>query len=153
MTIADIDTFRNEVIAHYHKDALLRYVNLRADGHTSIAALVGAFGSDYAMTMHPFIYINLIETSDAYKRTLVVAVANKKDTPLWDAEQAARVLFSIATDETAKRAERIAAAKELNVLFGITIIDDKGNTRTGEHTLDDLFRLKAQAASAAQTTH
>ncbi|PLZ01961.1 hypothetical protein CY652_13100 [Burkholderia sp. WAC0059] len=153
MIIADPDTFRNEVIAHYHNDALLRYVNLRADGHTSIAALVGAFGSDYAMTMHPFIYINLIETSDAYKRTLVAAVAAKKDNPLWDAETSARVLFSIATDETAKRAERIAAAKELNVLFGITIIDDKGNTRRGGLTVEDLLKITPSAPGAASKVH
>lgn len=151
--VEDIDTFKNEYIVAHHKEALLRYVKLRAEGHTSIAALTGAFGHEYAMTMNPFAYINLIETSDAYKRTLVAAVADKKDNPIWDAQQAARVLFSIATDESAKRAERIAAAKELNVLFGITIIDDKGNTRIGEHTLDDLFRLKAQATSAAQTKH
>jgi len=149
MTIADPDTFNNEVIAHYHKAALLRYVNLRADGHASIAALTGAFGPEYVMTMNPYTYINLIETSDAYKRTLVAAVAAKKDNPIWDAEQAARVLFSIATDETAKRAERIAAAKELNVLFGITIIDDKGNTRIG-HTLADFYKLTGDPVAKAK---
>lgn len=145
--VADIDTFSNEFIAHFHKDALLRYVKLRADGHTSIAALTGAFGHEYAMTMNPFAYINLIETSDAYKRTLVAAVADKKDNPIWDAQQAARVLFSIATDESAKRAERIAAAKELNVLFGITIIDDKGNTRIG-HSFADFQRLIAKPSES-----
>ncbi|PTD98343.1 hypothetical protein [Pandoraea apista] len=151
--VAAIETFSNEFIAHIHRDALLRYVKLRADGHTSIAALTGAFGHEYAMTMNPFAYINLIETSDAYKRTLVAAVAEKKDNPVWDSEQAARVLFSIATDETAKRAERITAAKELNVLFGITIIDDKGNTRRGGLTLDDLLKMTPSALGTASKAH
>lgn len=151
--VEDIDTFKNEYIAAYHKEALLRYVSLKAEGHTSIAALTGAFGHEYAMTMNPFAYINLIETSDAYKRTLVAAVADKKDNPIWDAEQAARVLFSIATDETAKRAERIAAAKELNVLFGITIIDDKGNTRAGAMSFEDVVRAARERANASTKVH
>lgn len=151
--VADIDTFSNEFIAHFHKEARLRYVDLRADGHTSIAALTGAFGHEYVMTMNPFAYINLIETSDAYKRTLVAAVAAKKDNPIWDAQQAARVLFSIATDESAKRAERIAAAKELNVLFGITITDDKGNTRRTGLTLEELLKMTLSAPSDASKVH
>jgi hypothetical protein len=63
------------------------------------------------------------------------------------------VLYSIATDETAKRGERIAAAKELNVLFGITIIDDKGNTRAGVMSVEDLFRLKGQGAAGSTAKH
>ena len=150
MIVRDPQTFRNDVIVKHHAEPLARYIHLKANGKTSIAALTGAFGPDYAATMNPFEYINLIETSDAFMHGLPVAVAKMTDSPLWDAEQAARVLFSIATDESAKRAERIAAAKELNVLFGITIIDDKGNTRS-RITLDDLLKMTPSANAVTST--
>ncbi|HEF4727275.1 TPA: hypothetical protein SAP13_004713 [Burkholderia multivorans] len=66
---------------------------------------------------------------------------------------AARVLISIATDESAKRTERIAAAKELNVLYGITIIDEKGNTRRSGVTLDELLKMTPSANADAHKVH
>ena len=147
------ETFTNELIAHYHGVALKRYIHLRAIGKTSIAALTGSFGVDYTMAMNPWAYIDLIETSDAYLSGLTAAVDNMKDEQLWSAETSARVLYSIATDETAKRGERIAAAKELNVMYGITIVDDKGNTRAGVMSVEDLFRLKSQGAAGSTVKH
>lgn len=152
MSHSDPHTFRNEIIERYHAESLARYIGLKAKGHSSIAALIGAFGHDFARSMNPFEYISYIETSDAYARGYVTAVAAIA-TPLWDAEKATRVLFSIATDETAKRAERIAAAKELNVLFGITIIDDKDNTRRGGVTLDDLLKMTPSAPGTPPKAH
>ncbi len=150
---ATTDTFENAVIAHYHKDALKRYIYLRAIGKTSVAALTGAFGTEYSAAMNPFAYIDLIETSDTYLTGIANAVAEMKDEQLWSPETAARVLYSIATDETAKRGERIAAAKELNVMYGITIVDDKGNTRAGVMSVEDLFRLKSQGAAGSTVKH
>ena len=140
--IAPIDTFRNDRIETHHAASVQRYIVLRVIGHKAIAALSSAFGPSYAMSMQAHTIIDLIETSDYYMRGFARGAAerDKIDSPLWNAMAAARVLISIATDETAKRAERIAAAKELNVLYGITIIDEKGNTRRGL-TLDELLKM------------
>ena len=150
--IAPIDTFRNDRIETHHAASLQRYIVLRVIGHKAIAALSSAFGPSYAMSMQAHTIIDLIETSDYYMRGFARGAAerDKMDSPLWNAMAAARVLISIATDETAKRAERIAAAKELNVLYGITIIDEKGNTRRGL-TLDELLKMTptANAGDAA----
>ncbi|KVD15527.1 hypothetical protein [Burkholderia ubonensis] len=133
------ETFHRDCIDAYHGAALKRYIQLRALGHKSIAALTGAFGHEYAYVMNPYAFIDLIETSDTYMNGFRRAVEASTQN-LWSDAIAARVLFSIATDETAKRAERIAAAKELNVLFGITVIDEKGNTRRGL-SLEDLLKM------------
>ncbi len=141
-SIAPFDTFRNDRIEANHAVAVQRYIVLRVIGHKAIAALTSAFGASYASSIHTHTIIDLIETSDYYMRGFARGAAerDKMDSPLWNAMAAARVLISIATDETAKRVERIAAAKELNVLYGITIIDEKGNTRRGL-TLDELLKM------------
>jgi hypothetical protein len=45
-------------------------------------------------------------------------------------------LVSIALDESAKKADRMAEIKELNVIYIVTTIDDKGNTRAGRSLAD-----------------
>jgi hypothetical protein len=151
--IAPIDTFRNDRIETHHAASVQRYIVLRVIGHKAIAALSSAFGPSYAMSMQAHIIIDLIETSDYYMRGFARGAAerDKLDSPLWNAMAAARVLISIATDETAKRVERIAAAKELNVLYGITIIDEKGNTRLGRGpSVDELLRMTPDANGASE---
>ncbi|WP_179404092.1 hypothetical protein [Burkholderia guangdongensis] len=149
MAAAIADTFANDVIQRCHGTALNRYIRLKAIGRSSIAALSGAFGADYSMSMNPHVYIDLIETSDAYVNGLPHAIEALKDHSIWNAEISARVLASIATDESAKRSDRIAAAKELNVIYGVTVIDENGKTKAGM-TLDDLLKMTPSAAPVAK---
>lgn len=131
-------TLEGEAIIHYHRAALDRYLKLKAIGKSSIAALAGSFGPGYAVSMHAPICIDLIETNDHYLNALPAYIEKFKSHAVWSPEIAARVLASIAMDESAKKSDRIAAAKELNVIYNITIIDEKGNTRAGR-SLDDFY--------------
>ncbi|WP_322040804.1 hypothetical protein [Burkholderia diffusa] len=150
-SIAPFDTFRNDRIEAHHAAAVHRYIVLRVIGHKAIAALASAFGPSYAFSMHAHTIIDLIETSDYYMRGFARGAAerDKMDSPLWNAMAAARVLISIATDETAKRTERIAAARDLNVLYGIAIIDEKGNMRRGP-SYEELLRMKPDASDESE---
>ncbi|KVG38168.1 hypothetical protein WL29_08200 [Burkholderia ubonensis] len=152
--IAPFETFRNDRIESHHGAAVHRYIVLRVIGRNALAALASAFGPSYAHSPYAHTIIDLIETSDFYMNGFARGAAqrDKMDSPLWNAMSAARVLISIATDETAKRAERIAAAKELNVLYGITIIDDKGNTRRSM-TLDELLKMTPTSNADAHKAH
>ncbi|OJA81159.1 hypothetical protein BGV72_02635 [Burkholderia ubonensis] len=141
--VDDLATFHHDHIEACHGTALKRYIQLRALGHKSIAALTGAFGHEYLRAVNPSAYIDLIETSDTYMNGFRRAVEDSTQ-KLWSDEIAARVLFSIATNESAKNTERIAAAKELNVLYGVTVIDEKGNTRRGM-SLEDLLKMTPSA--------
>lgn len=150
MATFTLDTFDNAVIAHYHRDALDRYLRLKAIGQSSRAALSGAFGFEYASVMNQQYYIDLIESSDAYTSGLPKYVAAMKDHAVWSPEISARTLAAIATDQSLKASDRIAAAKELNVIFDVTVVDENGKTRRGGHTLEDFYRMKADAQ---QQTH
>lgn len=143
MAILTLDTFDNDVIAHYHRDALDRYLRLKAIGQSSRAALSGAFGYEYATVMNQQYYIDLIESSDAYTSALPKYVAAMKDHAVWSPEISARTLAAIATDQSLKASDRISAAKELNVIYGVTIVDENGKTRRGGHTLEDFYKMTA----------
>lgn len=133
---ADLITFDNAYIVANHEQALVRYMTLKALGKSSNAALAGAFGWEYAGLMNPYVFINLIETSDAFIKNYPAFVERTKDSDIWSPKISARTLAAIATDQTAKTSDRIAAAKELNVIFNITIVDERGNTRAGRSLAD-----------------
>lgn len=153
--IAPLETFKNDRIEAHHGAAVHRYIVLRVIGHKALAALAYAFGPSYAHSPYAHTIIDLIETSDFYMSGFASGAAkrDKMDSPLWNAMAAARVLISIATDESAKRTERIAATKELNVLYGITIIDKDGNTRRSGVTLDELLKMTPSANADAHKVH
>lgn len=151
MAISPLDTFDNAVIAHYHREALDRYLRLKAIGQSSRAALSGAFGFEYASVMNQHYYIDLIESSDAYTSALPKYVAAMKDHAVWSPEISARTLAAIATDQSLKASDRISAAKELNVIYGVTIVDDNGKTRKGSMTLDDLLKITPSTQGAADS--
>jgi hypothetical protein len=135
---ADFLTLKGDDILRYHSAELDRYLKLKSLGKSSMAALAGAFDHEYCSSMNSQFIINLIETNDHYLNALPAYIEKFKSHAVWSPEISARVLASIATDESAKKSDRIAAAKELNVIYNITIIDEKGNTRAGR-SLDDFY--------------
>jgi hypothetical protein len=143
MALLTLDTFDNTVIAHYHREALDRYLKLKAIGQSSRAALSGAFGFEYASVMNQQYYIDLIESSDAYTSALPKYVATLKHHAVWSPEISARTLAAIATDQSLKSSDRIAAAKELNVIFNITVVDENGKTKAGRSLADFYSDVRA----------
>ena len=139
------ETFKGPALLKYHSDALHLYLTLKALAYPSGAALAGSFGTDYRMSMHYNIYIELIETNETYIKYFPEYVELNKKVKVWSPEISARTLAAIATDPAAKTSDRIIAAKELNVMFDITIVDESGKTKRGAHSLDDFYRIKADA--------
>jgi hypothetical protein len=143
---------RGSAFEALHADRLALYVNLKSLGRSSRAALRVAFGDNVASGDQFLSYIDFIEASQFYIDNLPKAIEANKRAVIWSAEISARTLVSIALDESSKKADRLAAIKELNVIYNITIIDDKGNTRAG-HSLEDFYRLEASTAAAPQKAH
>jgi hypothetical protein len=109
-------------------DFALRYVEYRAFGHPPIIAWYKTFGmldntrEDHARSER-YEYNPVIQSLYEYK--LKELSVDK----LWTAKAAAHRLLSIALSPDSKCSTQVAAAKELNVMFGITIVDENGKTR------------------------
>lgn len=71
----------------------------------------------------------------------------------WSAETAVVHLLRLVENPYEKGTVKLRAIDRLNVLLGITIIDEKGNTRRGGLTLDDLLKMTPSAPGTASKAH
>jgi hypothetical protein len=149
----NLSTLKEEIAEGYLDGPLKEYMDLKAIGRDSFAALTVAFGTAAAMSGTSQIFIAIIEGSQKYIEGTPAALERMKHVTIWDAQIAARHLYAIAST-AAKASERLAAARELNVIYGITTVDEQGRTRRGGGmTLADFYKLEAKDASDQQKAH
>ena len=67
---------------------------------------------------------------------------------MWNPRIAIHQLVKLVRNEMAKDTARLAAIKELNVMTGITVMDEAGNTKMGR-SLDDFYTKVADQAESA----
>jgi hypothetical protein len=130
--------FRNEEFAEKNAALFLRYVEWRVNGYHSVTCLKRSFGSEYD-SHNVQSYIDAIECNPFYRNAYVKRMEEMKLSDFWDAKISAHELLSMARNVYAKEAARIAAMKELNVMYSITIVDENGRTKAGK-SLDDFYK-------------
>lgn len=130
-----------------------RFVELRAHGYSSRTAFIRSFGADnygespqagYQRTQD-------IESSEWYCAAFELKLKELKANDLWNEKESIHQLLSIVRSEMAKDSVRLNAVKELNVLCGITIIDENGKTKAGR-SLDDFYRSRTESSPTPAKT-
>jgi len=144
----DLSTIKEDIACGLLDAPLNEYMKLRAIGRESLAALTVAFGAHHATSGRVSILIDFIEGSDKYIAGMPAAIERMKHVTIWSPALAARNLVAIA-NSAAKASDRMSAIKELNVIYGVTIVDENGKTKSGGMTLKDFWALKSE--SDAQT--
>lgn len=90
-----------------------------------------------------------LESTDVYQRKFDAKLASISMTELWRARKAVNRLLELAESPYEKANVRLGAMKELNVIFGITEVDEKGNTKKGM-SLDDFYKVHGQRRDLPQ---
>ena len=109
------------------------YVGLRLLGHPPFMAALGAEVPEHIADE----YSRLAEVNDTYIELFAQRLALLNEECGWSRKMAILRLQETVNDPYAKRADKTNAIKELNMLTGVTAIDDKG--RTVIPTLKDFF--------------
>ena len=112
---------------------LHKYVSLRLLGHPPFMAALGAEVPEHIADE----YSRLAEVNDTYLALFTERLAALNEECGWSRKMAILRLQETVNDPYAKRADKTNAIKELNMLTGVTAIDDKG--RTVIPTLKDFF--------------
>ena len=112
---------------------LHKYVDLRLLGHPPFMAALGAEVPEHIADE----YSRLAEVNDTYIELFTQQLALLNEECGWTRKMAILRLQETVNDPYAKRADKTNAIKELNMLTGVTAIDDKG--RTVIPTLKDFF--------------
>jgi len=147
--------FATEEFAIVHRDLFDQYIEYRIHGYHTSTAFKRVFGAEnYDGNAH--IRIENMEHNPYYKSRFAQRLNEVKTTELWNTKISLNELLSSARNPFAKDSVRLNAIKELNIMCGITVVDESGKTKAGR-SLEDFYRMEAgQDAlpeSPSPTTH
>jgi hypothetical protein len=130
--------FSDEQFLTSHLDLLLDYVGYRVQGMFSSDAFRRVFGKECSEGTQAHERLINLEHTSLYRNVFRNALDTAKVGDLWNTKTSIHELLSLVRNPYAKDATRLQAAKELNVLVGITVVDENGKTKAGS-SLNDFY--------------
>ena len=114
------------------------YVELRVLGHSQRDAFIRVFGEDNleGEIQQQHKRLAAIERTPWFLKAFDDQLNSIDVKKLWSPKKSAHHLLTLVHDIFAKDSVRLNAIKELNVLAGITIVDESGKTRAGRSLAD-----------------
>jgi hypothetical protein len=139
--------FEDEKFALMNTAFFDKYIKLRLEGVGSYRAFRQTFGDDlidgfttsriYALERNPYFTKHFKQRFDVMKPA-----------DMWSPKVSVFELLQIVKDDMNKATSRISAIRELNVLLGITVIDDLGKSKVSR-SLEDFYKENGDAIQDA----
>lgn len=147
--------FANEAWAERFYIAFDDFIELRIKGMDREVAIITAFEMiKYGARLHNAHELAVAaESNPYYRKRFDPRLKDKEPTDLWDGNKALNHLLRLVESETVRDSVRLNAIKELNILLGITEIDDKGATKLIDKSLSDFYRRRIEQRGETPTTH
>lgn len=123
--------FRSEVFAEKNLEAIGEYADYRAIAWPPEKAFLRVFGTDYA-DLWLTARIEALEHNLVYRKLFASKFGLLELDKMWDAKMAAYELLLLVNNPFTKDTTRHGAIKDLNLLFGIVIVDPNGNQKPGK---------------------
>lgn len=141
-----------EDYANSHAKEYDAYIKARLLGMPASIALRRIFGEDFFDT-YTQARIYAIESTEYYSEGFAELLHAMPISKLWNEKKAIHELLCRVNDVFDKGSTRLNAIRELNVLIGITIVDENGRTRKGS-SLGDFYKSvdENKAKSAEKET-
>lgn len=115
------------------------YARLKLSGMLPSIAFRRVFPDYLSVDNHATARIYALESSDLFNEYYKNILMNTPIRELWNERLAVHRLLTIAQNPFEKGSTQVNAVKELNVLVGITIIDEGGKSRRGA-SMEDFYR-------------
>jgi hypothetical protein len=122
--------FRDEQFAHDNIELISEYADYRVLGWSPYKAFPRVFGTNY-QDLWMSNRVEALEHNPVYRKVFAQKFGLLKAEDMWNPRLSVYELLQIINDPFAKEPTKLAAIKELNAMYAITVIDDKGNTRPG----------------------
>jgi hypothetical protein len=144
--------FGDEDFTILYREKFDLYVEYRIRGFHSTLALGKAFGSENAIggdnTAQERVFH--LEANQYYIDRFEARLKEIQMDELWNAKTSVHEMLSLLRSPFTKDTTQLAAAKELNVVFGITIVDENGKTKAGRSLADFYKNVGMPAADAPE---
>jgi len=136
--------FRSEGFARLNIDAVTDYARYRASGLDPERSFVRTFGTAYA-DIWLSQRVEAMEHNPVFREVFAREFAAMDPKSLWSVKQSIHELVSLMNHPFTRCSTKLAALRELNVLFNITMIDEAGRTVKGK-ALSDFYSEQAPAS-------
>jgi hypothetical protein len=134
--------------AELNKEYFAEYIQYRLHGYHPQVAFRRTFG-DEQLQRDGHLKVEEIEHNPYVRQKLAALLKAVNIAELWDEKIAVHELINLARNVFAKDNTRLGAIKELNILCGITVTDEKGNTKRGM-SLDEFYKTHGISADKAE---
>ena len=135
--------FREEIFIRQYRALVSDYLDLRILGVEPERAFLRCFGTDY---YDQFITqrIEALEHNPAYRVEFAKRFGAQSVDQMFNLKVAVYEWLQLINSKATRDSSKVAALKELQVLYGMTVIDANGNTRAGK-VLADFYLEQNQA--------
>lgn len=127
-------TFAEESFAKLNVECFDAYIEYRLKGVHSHIAFTRLFGADSDSN----IKAEMMEHNPYFQREFSARLSALTTEKMWDEKRAVHAFMEMMKNPFFKDSTRLQALKELNVLMGITEVDDAGRTRKVP-TMEDMY--------------
>jgi hypothetical protein len=146
----EVEEFSKVEYALMNRASFDLYIERKIKGTASVIALMTAFGYEYAKDLYVTHRIYMLESNPYYLERFDARLAELKLAKVWNPAMSAYSLISLVKADTTKDTVKLSAIKELNVIFGITTVDDAGRSRA-VRKLDDFYADQVQQEDETTT--
>ncbi|QDH49595.1 hypothetical protein KYLE_1 [Pantoea phage Kyle] len=140
------EDFEDYNFALNNKEHFDKYIDMIIKGYDETTALRVVFGEEACSDGGFWARIYAIRRNRYYNQQYQLALQNIKLEELWNPRLAITMLLLIARSSE-KHSARINAIKELNIMTGITVMDEAGNTKQGRSMEDFYAKIQESADS------
>lgn len=146
-----LDEFAEPKFIELNRPYFDRYVDMRVRGYSSHQAFLRVFGPDnWPDQMRGYSRLEAIESTDYYQERFELILKAIPYAELWNTKTAINQLLCTVRNQMAKDSVRLNAAKELNILCGIVVVDENGKTKAGR-SLEDFYAKEGKQGSPVGT--
>lgn len=140
------EDFEQRRFAENNKQLFDEYIELVVRGVDHQSALRLTFGEAVAIDQFTWARIFALQRNPYYKTQFKRRLDSIEMNELWNPKLAVHNLVKLALDPGAKETARLNAMKELNLIIGITVVDENGTTKLGRNMDDFYTQLQAKTA-------
>lgn len=130
--------FRDQTFANANIGLISDYADYRVMGWNPERAFIRVFGTDYG-DVHLFARIEALEHNIVYRQVFAKRFGATPLSRMFSVKHAIWHWLSLLNNPFVRETVRAKAIESLQVIYGITVVDEAGNTKATK-TLDDFYR-------------
>jgi hypothetical protein len=141
--------FRSKEFANANIGLISDYADYRVMGWNAERAFIRVFGTDYG-DMHLYARIEALEHNLVYRTVFAKRFGATPLNRMFSVKHAIWHWLSLLNNPFVRETVRATAIQQLQTIYGITVVDEAGNTKATK-SLDDFYAAEGDAANIPPT--